>query len=179
MSVTVESQTVLAPAAPRALAPLPKHGFGANLPTFPPHPLLDATAPRTPGPLLFGVIVFVVFVVGFAAWAGWAPLAEASVAPGTVKVEGSRRTIQHLEGGMVREILARDGAKVKAGDVIMRLDPAQSDSVLETQRAQRWALLAQDARLAAEFDRAAQITFPEDLRTTTDPRAMEAITGQR
>src|SRR3954453_5229769 len=179
MSVTTEAQTALASAAPRALAPLPRHDFGANLPPFPPHPLLDTAAPRTRAPLIFGLAIFLVFVVGFAVWAGWAPLAEASGAPGVIKVEGSRRTIQHLEGGIVREILARDGAKVKAGDVIMRLDPAQSDSVLETQRAQRWALLAQDARLAAEFDRAAQIPFPEDLRASTDPRAMEAVNGQR
>ncbi|TDH64475.1 HlyD family type I secretion periplasmic adaptor subunit [Dankookia rubra] len=179
MSVTTETQTALAPAAPRTLAPLPKHDLGTNLPPFPAHPLLDATAPRTSMPLLFGLGVFLVFVVGFGVWAGWAPLAEASVAPGTIKVEGTRRTIQHLEGGLVRELLARDGAKVKAGDVIMRLDPAQSDSVLEMQRAQRWALLAQDARLEAEIGRATQITFPEDLRTSADPRAMEAVTGQR
>jgi len=179
MSVTTQAQTALAPAAPRTLAPLPRHEFGANLPPFPPHPLLDTMAPRTRVPMIFGLLVFLVFVVGFGVWAGWAPLAEASVAPGIIKVEGTRRTIQHLEGGLVREILARDGAKVKAGDVIMRLDPAQSDSVLETQRAQRWALLAQDARLAAEIGRATQITFPEDLRASADPRAMEAVTGQR
>src|SRR3954451_9978539 len=179
MSVTTETQTALAPVAPRALAPLPRHDFGSNLPPFPSHPLLDAAAPRTRGPLIFGLLVFVVFVVGFAVWAGWAPLAEASVAQGTIKVEGTRRTIQHLEGGLVREILARDGAKVQAGDIILRLDPAQSDSIPEAQRAQRWALLAQDSRLAAEISLATQITFPEDLRTSTDPRAMEAVTGQR
>src|SRR3954470_8372181 len=173
MSMTTETQTALAPAAPRALAPLPRHDFGSNLPPFPPHPLLDTAAPLTRGPLIFGLLIFIVFVLGFAAWAGWAPLAEASVAPGTIKVEGTRRTIQHLEGGLVREILARDGAKVKAGDVIMRLDPAQSDSVLETQRAQRWALLAQDARLEAEINRASQITLQPDLLASTDARAME------
>ncbi len=179
MSVTVETPTALAAAAPRALAPLPKHDFGGNLPPFPPHPLLDAVAPKTRGPLVFGLVIFIVFVVGFGIWAGWAPLAEASVAPGTVKVEGTRRTIQHLEGGIVREILARDGGKVRAGDVIMRLDPSQSDSVVETQRAQRWALLAQDARLEAEINRASNITFHPDLLASTDPRALEAITGQR
>ena len=179
MSVTTETQTALAPAAPRSLAPLPKRDFGSNLPPFPAHPLLDAPAPRTRAPVIFGLTVFLLFVVGFAVWAGWAPLAEASVAPGVIKVEGSRRTIQHLEGGIVREILFRDGAKVKAGDVIMRLDAAQSDSVLETQRAQRWALLAQDARLDAEISQAKQITFPADLLASTDPRAMEAVNGQR
>jgi HlyD family secretion protein len=103
--------------------------------------------------MLVGLGIFLVFVVGFGAWATMAPLAEASVAPGLIKVEGSRRTIQHLEGGAVREILFRDGAEVKAGEVIARLDVIQADSQLETQRAQRWALLAQDARLAAAAGR--------------------------
>src|SRR3954466_13116370 len=179
MSASAETPTALTPVAPRALAPPPKRDFSVNLPPFPAHPLLDAPAPRTHMPLLFGLVVFLVFVVGFAAWAGWAPLAEASVAPGVIKVEGSRRTIQHLEGGIVREILFRDGAKVKAGEVIMRLDAAQSDSVLETQRAQRWALLAQDARLEAEINEAKQVTFPADLLASTDPRAIEAMSGQR
>src|SRR4051794_15349539 len=160
MSASAETPTALTTAAPRAIAPLPKRDFSVNLPPFPAHPLLDAPAPRTRMPLLFGLVVFLVFVVGFAIWAGWAPLAEASVAPGVIKVEGSRRTIQHLEGGIVREILVRDGAKVTAGEVIARLDVVQADSQLETQRAQRWALLAQDARLAAEITGARQIAFP-------------------
>jgi HlyD family secretion protein len=177
MSVTTDTRTALAPAAPRTIAPL--RDLGSNLPPFPAHALLDAPEPRTRAPVIFGLVIFLVFVVGFAAWAGWAPLAEASVAPGVIKVEGSRRTIQHLEGGIVREILARDGAKVKAGDVIMRLDVAQSDSALEMQRAQRWALLAQDSRLAAESSLAKQITFPAELMASSDPRAMEAVIGQR
>jgi HlyD family secretion protein len=178
MSATAENPNALTPAAPRSLAPLPKNPLGSHLPAFPFNPLLDAPAPRTRVPMLIGLTVFVVFVLGFAVWAGWAPLAEAAVAPGIIKVEGTRRTIQHLEGGIVREILVHDGSKVKAGDVIMRLDAIQSDSVLETQRAQRWALLAQDARLDAEIRQARQITFPEDLRSSTDPRAIEAVTGQ-
>src|SRR4051794_31131093 len=179
MSVTTNTQTALAPAASRTLAPLSQREPGSSLPAFPSHPLLDATIPRTRGLMIFGLLVFLIFVVGFGAWAGWAPLAEASVAPGVIKVEGSRRTIQHLEGGIVREILVRDGAKVKAGEVIARLDAIQSDSALETQRAQRWALLAQDARLEAELNSARQISFPAELLASADPRAMEAVNGQR
>jgi HlyD family secretion protein len=179
MSVTTNTQTALAPAASRTLAPLSQREPGSSLPAFPSHPLLDATRPRTRGLMIFGLLVFLIFVVGFGAWAGWAPLAEASVAPGVIKVEGSRRTIQHLEGGIVREILVRDGAKVKAGEVIARLDAIQSDSALETQRAQRWALLAQDARLEAELNSARQISFPAELLASADPRATEVVNGQR
>jgi len=150
-----------------------------SIATLPPHPLLDAEAPRTRGALLFGLLVCVVFFGGFAAWSILAPLAEASIAPGVIKVEGTRRTIQHLEGGAVRELLAREGDKVRAGQVLARLDDIQAGSQLETQRAARWALLAQDARLAAELARARAIAFPADLATAEDPRAAEARTGQR
>ena len=150
-----------------------------SIATLPPHPLLDAEAPRTRGALLFGLLGCVVFFGGFAAWSILAPLAEASIAPGVIKVEGTRRTIQHLEGGAVRELLAREGDKVRAGQVLARLDDIQAGSQLETQRAARWALLAQDARLAAELARARAIAFPADLATAEDPRAAEARTGQR
>src|SRR5215213_5251285 len=114
--------------------------FGSVLPPFSPHPLLDAPNPRTRAPLLLGAITLLLFLGGFGAWSVLAPLAEAAIAPGVVKVEGTRRTLQHLEGGIVREILVRDGSKVQAGQVLMRLDDIQSDTALETQRAQRWAL---------------------------------------
>jgi len=152
---------------------------GATLPPFPPQPLLDAPAPRTRAALIFGTLVCIGFFGAFAAWSVLAPLAEAAIAPGVIKVEGTRRTIQHLEGGIVRELLVRDGARVTAGEVLARLDAVQSDATLETQRAQRWALLAQDARLAAELAQARVVTFPADLAASTDARASEAMVGQR
>lgn len=141
--------------------------------------LMDSPRPRTRGPLLFGSIAILVFFGGFTAWSTMAPLAEAAIAPGQIRSEGSRRTIQHLEGGIVAEILAHDGDTVKAGQVLMRLDDAQSAASLETLRSQRWALIAQDARLRAEHDGLTEIPFPADLLATTDPRALEAVTGQR
>jgi HlyD family secretion protein len=198
MSITTETRTTaLAPSTAGTGVTLAKPM--AALPSIPFHPLLDTAEPRTRAPIVFGLVIFVVFVLGFAAWAGWAPLAEASIAPGVIKVEGSRRTIQHLEGGIVREILAKEGSKIRAGDVIARLDVVQSDSMVETHRAQRWALLAQDARLEAEtrdaqdlratlaqpgtagteLRRTRDIAFPADLAGSADARATEAITGQR
>ena len=185
------STTELAPAADaprgqltvapgRALAPLARRELGAALPPFPPHALLDAPAPRTRWPALFGLAVFSVFVVGFGVWSTMAPLAEAAIAPGTIKVEGNRRTVQHLEGGIVREILVRDGSKVQAGQVLVRLDDVQSDSTAEAQRAQRWALMAQDARLVAEMGKPGDpIEFPPDLLNSANPRARDAVRGQR
>ncbi|MCO6419757.1 HlyD family type I secretion periplasmic adaptor subunit [Siccirubricoccus sp. KC 17139] len=181
MSLTTEAPPPPPPApqGKRALAPLAKPQPGSALPPFPAHPLLDAPAPRTRAPLYFGLAIFLIFVVGFGAWAGLAPLAEASIAPGVVKVEGSRRTIQHLEGGIVREILVRDGDRVRAGQVLVRLDQIQSDSTLETQRSAVWALQAQLARLEAEQRRAREVDFPADLLANTEPRAVGAVISQR
>lgn len=182
MSTTTE----LAPAASRQLTVAPggalarRHDFGNTLPPFPPNALLDASAPRTRFPAVFGVTVFLVFVVGFGAWSVMAPLAEAAIAPGVIKVEGNRRTVQHLEGGIVREILVRDGTKVQAGQVLVRLDDVQSDSTSEAQRAQRWALMAQDARLVAEMGKPGDpIAFPTELLESPNPRARDAVRGQR
>ena len=162
------------------MAPIARRDFGAALPPFPPHALLDAPAPRTRWPTLFGLTVFLVFVVGFGAWSAVAPLAEAAIAPGVIKVEGNRRTVQHLEGGIVREILVRDGSKVEAGQVLVRLDDVQSDTTTEAQRAQRWALMAQDARLVAEMGKPGDpIEFPPELLNSAHPRARDAVRGQR
>jgi HlyD family secretion protein len=95
-------------------------------------------------------------------------------------VEGNRRTVQHLEGGIVREILVRDGSKVEAGQVLVRLDDVQSDTTTEAQRAQRWALMAQDARLVAEMGKPGDpIEFPPELLNSAHPRARDAVRGQR
>jgi HlyD family secretion protein len=187
MSLTTDAPAPPAkgPAQPPAVVPtqralaLPRREPGSTLPPFPSHPLLDAPAPRTRGVMIFGLIIFLIFIVGFGAWAGLAPLAEASVAPGVIKVEGTRRTVQHLEGGIVREILVRDGDKVQAGQVLVRLDQIQSDSTLETQRAAVWSLQAQMARLVAEQEGVREIAFPPELLANTEPRAVGAVVGQR
>jgi HlyD family secretion protein len=154
-------------------------GLPAGAPGGMPSIALDAPAPRTRGALLLGLIMVVALVGGLTAWSTLAPLAEAAIAPGMIKVEGTRRTIQHFEGGIVREILARDGDRVKAGQVLMRLESAQAAAQLETLRSQVWALQAQDARLTAELAGAREVTFPPALASSTEARAIEAMTGQR
>ena len=141
--------------------------------------ILDAPRPRTAVAMSLGYAIVLVFVLGLGIWATITPLAEAAIAPGTLKVEGTRRTIQHFEGGIVREILVRDGDVVRPGQVLVRLDQPQAAQQTETLRAQRWALLAQDARLAAELARASEVTFPPDLAASLDVRAREYVTGQR
>lgn len=126
--------------------------------------MLDAPRPRTRAPVLFGWVIVLVFVVGFGAWAAITPLAEAAIAGGLLKVEGTRRTVQHFEGGIVREILVRDGDQVRQGQVLLRLDQPQAGQQTETLRSQRWALVAQDARLMAELAGNGDIAFPRSCR---------------
>ena len=71
------------------------------------------------GPALWGAAILVAFFVGGGGWAATAPLSGAAIAPGVVSPEGSRRRVQHLEGGIVHEILVKDGDRVEAGDVLM------------------------------------------------------------
>ncbi len=164
----------LVPAGGRALAPA---GFGAPLAM----PAPSAAPPRPPTRFatVFGLVALVVFLGGFGAWSALAPLSEAAAGPGVIKVEGNRRTIQHLEGGIVREILVRDGDRVRAGDVLMRLDDVAAGAQLQALDAQRLFLVAQDARLTAELASAPAVAWPEELLARrNDPRVADAIAGQ-
>jgi HlyD family type I secretion membrane fusion protein len=177
MSDIIERPAGPPPAAPAAPAPSQLRAARPAI-ELPFDPLLDAKRPRTRGVTIFGLIIMLGFFGGFMIWAVFAPLAEAAVAPGVIKVEGTRRTLAHLEGGIVQESLVRDGTRVEAGQVVMRLDDVQSGATLEGLRAQRFALQAQEARLLAEAERAPLVTFPADLAASTHPRAIEAMTGQ-
>lgn len=176
MSVPAPAPDTPPPAANQDL--VPQHESLPSLRLTPPKAPELPRHPRTRGTTLFGFAVIAVFFGSFTAWSALAPLSEAAIAPGMIKVEGTRRTIQHLEGGIVREILVRDGDRVRAGQVLMRLDDIRAGSELETLRSQRWSLMAQDARLAAELDDASSITFPADLRSAHEPRAEDAMAGQ-
>jgi HlyD family secretion protein len=129
--------------------------------------------------MFLGLGAILLFVGVFGAWGSVAPLASAAIAPGVIKAEGSRRTVQHLEGGIVREILVHDGDKVVAGQVLARLDDVASLAQLASLKAQRMTLLAQQARLTAELAGASEITWPADIvREKQEPRVADAIAVQ-
>jgi len=112
---------------------------------------------------LFGVVVVVMFFGGFGIWSYFAPIESAAVAPGKVMVAGYRRTIQHLEGGIVQKINIKEGKKVNAGEVLIKLDDTQAKVTLEVARNQVNELLARESRLIAERDNKQAITFPRRL----------------
>ncbi len=126
-----------------------------------------------------GRLVILVFMVGFFGWAALAPLDSAIMASGVIVVESHRKSIQHLEGGIAREVRVADGESVKSGQLLMRLDDTQARSSLALLLGEADALAAQEARLMAERDGAAAIAFPQDLLgRRDDPKVAEAIRGE-
>ncbi|MCB1670477.1 MAG: HlyD family type I secretion periplasmic adaptor subunit [Gammaproteobacteria bacterium] len=114
-------------------------------------------------PLKVGLgIVFLVFGV-FGVWAAVAPLESAAHAPGLVTVESYKKMVQHLEGGIVQEIVARNGDHVAAGDPLLVLDDTQPLAQLEIANSQLASLAAIEARLIAERDGLEEVRYPESL----------------
>ena len=129
---------------------------------------------------VIGLVIIVIAFGGFGTWAAMAPLDSAVVAPGIVSIESRRKSVQHLEGGIIKAILVRDGQTVGAGDVLIRLDVTQTQATVTTIQNQLDANRALEARLLAERDHLDQIVFPEDLLArTTIPAVGEVIEGQK
>lgn len=136
--------------------------------------------PRVGRLIGFGLFMGAALLGGFGSWAALAPLTSAVVASGVVKVDTNRKTVQHLEGGLVREILVRDGDVVRQGQVLVRLDSLDATADRDAIRAQLDALAAQEAQLIAQRDGAAQIAFPAALLARqSDPKVAASLSGQQ
>jgi HlyD family type I secretion membrane fusion protein len=126
----------------------------------------------------YAVIAFT--FVGLLGWAALAPLDSAVIASGVISAEGNRRTIQHLEGGMLHKILVHEGEKVRAGQVLFELDATQANAAAGITKNQFVALQAMEARLLAERDQRASINFPADLLSQRgDPMVSRAIADEQ
>ncbi|WP_454717380.1 HlyD family type I secretion periplasmic adaptor subunit [Caulobacter segnis] len=127
-----------------------------------------------------GYAIIGITFVGLLGWAALAPLDSAVIANGVVSAEGNRKTIQHLEGGMLRKILVREGQRVKAGQLLFELDATQADAAVGITKNQYVALRAMEARLLAERDQRPAISFPADLlRDRADPMIARAIDDEQ
>ncbi len=119
------------------------------------------------------LIVFATFGI-FGLWAVFAPIDSSALAPGVVVVKAYKKTIQHLDGGIVSKILIKDGDLVEEGQPLIILDDAQIKSQLEISYSQDITLSAQVARLSAQRDQLQRIEFPALLNDSTNARAIEA-----
>lgn len=117
---------------------------------------------------------------GFMAWASLAPLDEGIPAAGVISVEGSRKRIDHPNGGIIESIKVREGQTVAAHEELLVLNATQSRSALNAGLNQWYAATAMLARLRAERDNASRISFPRELTDAAkkDPEAKAAISAQ-
>jgi epimerase transport system membrane fusion protein len=129
------------------------------------------------GPRRVGLLIFFLVFGVFGFWSALAPLDGAAYAPGSVTVKSYKKMVQHLEGGIVAEILVRDGDRVAAGDPLLVMDDTQPLAQLEIARSRYIALRVREARLIAERDGLGQVIYPESL-SGTDPRVAEEIAAQ-
>jgi len=139
-------------------------------------PSLDVDHAEQPWPLIRAGIVATLLLTGAVSiWVWLAPISGAVIGPGVVKVDMNRKTVQHQEGGIVSEILVRDGSKVKAGQTLIVLRDVRVDAGNEAVRTQLDAELAKAARLSAEITNK-EVSFPAELLDRgTDPRVTELL----
>ena len=127
------------------------------------------------GPVLAGVVLVGFGFGGFGTWAAVAPLSGAVIAPGTVIASGRNKPVQHLEGGIVKEIRVKEGQRVTFGDPIIILDPTAAEASRNRLQAQLDVMDAIVARALAERDGATSITFPERLLREDAPPDLKSV----
>jgi len=149
-----------------------------------PHPVAPAR-PRPAwsvrGPMLIGFLAVGVLIAGVFGWAVSSRLAGAVIAAGQIEVDRNRQPLQHPDGGLVAELFVEEGHLVEAGDLILRLDPADLQTDLIVARDRLAELRARRARLEAERDGADSITFSPALLADAeaDPEIADFLEGQR
>lgn len=122
-----------------------------------------------------GWVVALAAFGGLIVWSALAPLATAVIGPGTVSVEGSRKAVQHLDGGIVDAILVRDGDSVHAGQVLVRLDGNETEASVQLLQDRLREAQATEARLLAERNHISKAVFIQDLQA--DGPRMVALRG--
>jgi len=127
-----------------------------------------------------GWLIVLLGVGGFLLWALFAPLDKGVPMSGTVAKESNRQAVQHQAGGTIAQILVRDGDVVKAGQVLVRMNPIVAQSAVEMTDSQYLSALAVEARLEAERDGAKSISFPAPLtQHAGDARVADLMNLQR
>lgn len=120
-----------------------------------------------------------VLILGIGGWAATSKLAGAVVAPGMVVVEGNVKLVQHRSGGIVGEIRVKNGARVAAGDLLIRLDATITRANLAVITKQIDQLTARRMRLAAERDEAAEVTVPDELKARlSEPEVADYVKAE-
>ncbi len=131
-------------------------------------------------PILGGFLVFLAFAGCLTTWSLLAPIESAVISPGVVSVSSYRKTVQHLEGGIVKDILVNDGDEVEQGQLLIQLGNVQPTAETRQLQGQYAEAQATVARLLAERDDKNTIAFPSDLiaLATISPSVDSTLKGQ-
>ena len=117
---------------------------------------------------------------GFLLWAGFAPLDEGVPTQGVVTLDTKRKTVQHLSGGIVKEVLVQEGQQVKEGEALLRLDGAVAKANYEAVRQRYLGLRAMQSRLFAEQVGSKTISFHPDVQSAmNDPLIKQQVATQQ
>jgi HlyD family secretion protein len=130
--------------------------------------------------LLGGTVIALLLTAGVGGWAATTELSGAVIAPGSIVVDSNIKKVQHLTGGIVGELLVRDGQRVGAGEVVVRLDETITRVNLAIVTKGLDEMTARQARLAGERDQAEQVAFPAKLLARAhEPDVAAAIQSER
>lgn len=137
-------------------------------------------AASNPGPLVFwGMLVVAITFGGFGIWAAWVPLARGAHVTGQIVVDSSRKTIQHLEGGIVKEIRIQEGSRVRQGDVLLVLDETQVLANLKIITSRQLQERVLETRLVAERDLQRRIAWPKEIEARLDDAQIRAVVADQ
>ncbi len=168
--------------APKQATPGPTGAAPAkSAPKTPPPAKPAVKKPAAPPPpdkafsarwqVFWGLLAVAILVGGLGYWAATANIAGAIVAPGQIVVEQNRQVVQHPDGGVVSQVLIKEGDSVTQGDVLIRLDPSELETQRKVVEGTLFEIMARRGRLEAERDGREQITFDPMLSELAAERA--------
>lgn len=142
--------------------------------------VLDEARPlKVNRPARIGMWAMAIGFAGFLVWAAFAPLDEGVPAGALVAIDTKRKSVQHLSGGIVNEVLVREGQQVKEGQVLLRINDAVSRANFESVRQRYLGYRATESRLLAERQGQGSITFHPDVAAVkSDPVVMQQMLTQ-
>lgn len=154
-------------AANRSRRPVPNWSSGAAMDDMPNDSIRRVA--------FAGWLIIAIFFGGIGAWAVTAPLNGAVVANAVVKVDGNRKSVQHLDGGIIKELHVREGERVLAGDLLIVLDETQARAEYDVLTQQYAVLRATELRLLTELDHGSRLVMPNDLKARSDDPYLKSV----
>lgn len=139
------------------------------------HTIDNEALAASSSPIRAGMWLFLIVFVFGGLWAACAPITSAAVATGKVVIDSNKKSIAHMQGGIVAEFMVKEGDVVKKGDPLVRLDDTQAKAAYDIYTSQMRTALAAEARLKAERDSADTIVFPEEIWKLGDEAEVQKV----